>query len=473
MLLRRLQYPNTTGLILRRTYPELYKSHIVKLFEEFPVTRSWWNEQRKEVLCPNGSRLFFGSAEHEKDMANFYSAEFADIMVDESQEFSQDELEKLTGSNRCTSNRDITPKMVYTFMPGLSEAGIPPKGLNYLKRVFPDGQLRGEEVRNKWSFIQAFAWDNVEWARTELEKDGLGEADFYSWPEDVRREYFINRTAFGATLAGLTNAYLREAWLYGKWGAFEGQYFQNFRYDKDTVDPESIIIKPWHKRWLSGDWGFDHPACFHWHSQDEAGLVTTYREFWSRGLGEAELGRKIGELSDGEEIKNFYLSWDAFGKLSKDTRRPITQLIADELPDNVAYPTPADASPGTRISGWRLMHQLLDAEEWKISRDCKKLIECIPTLVRDMQRNSEDVLKVDHSENYVGDDPADCARYGLSEELVTYVGKPLMVRVQERLEPLKTDPTQILIQYHRILADEKQKGPRSMPMKRHWRFSNR
>src|SRR5215472_9213409 len=33
MLLRRLKYPKTTGLVLRRTYPELYKSHIVKLFE--------------------------------------------------------------------------------------------------------------------------------------------------------------------------------------------------------------------------------------------------------------------------------------------------------------------------------------------------------------------------------------------------------------------------------------------------------
>src|SRR6266581_4361111 len=66
-------------------------SHIVKLFEEYPVSREWWNEQRKELAFPNGSLLFFGSAEHEKDMANFYSAEFADIMVDEAQEFSQEE----------------------------------------------------------------------------------------------------------------------------------------------------------------------------------------------------------------------------------------------------------------------------------------------------------------------------------------------------------------------------------------------
>src|SRR5579885_3524116 len=89
MLLRRMQYPKTTGLILRRTYPELYKSHIVKLFEEYPFIRAWYNEQRKEIAFPNGSYLFFGSAEHEKDMSAYYSSEFADIMVDEAQEFSQ------------------------------------------------------------------------------------------------------------------------------------------------------------------------------------------------------------------------------------------------------------------------------------------------------------------------------------------------------------------------------------------------
>lgn len=470
MLLRRFDYPNTTGLILRRTYPELYKSHIFKLFDEFPIIRNWWNEQRKEISFPNNSKLFFGSAEHENDMGAFYSAEFADIMVDEAQEFSQGELERLSGSNRCTANSAIIPKMLYTFMPGLSESGLPPKGLNYLKRVFVDGVRRGEENRRNWTFIQAFSWDNIEWARKELERDGVSEEEFYSWSEAQRREYFIERTEYGASLAALTNTYLRDAWLYGKWDVFQGQYFQNFRYEKDTVDAESIRIQPWHKRWISGDWGFEHPACFHWHAEDENGQVTTYREFWSKGLGEAELGRKIGELSQGEDIKSFFLSWDAFGKLNKATRKPITQLIAEELPSNVAAPRPADASPGTRISGWRLMHQLFEAGQWKISRQCEKLIECLPTLVRDMQRNSEDVLKVDHTDNYIGDDPADSARYGLAE-MVVLVRKPLPIRVAERieeikrLEPAATD-THLMMARAKIEADERAKVPHAFPIRR-------
>src|SRR5208283_2394692 len=101
-----------------------------------------------------GSRLFFGSAEHPGDLTAFFSAEFADIMPDEAQEWSQGELEQLSGSNRCTSNPDIVPKMVFPFMPGVSESGIPPTGLSYLKRVFVDHDLKEAEKHREWKFIQ-------------------------------------------------------------------------------------------------------------------------------------------------------------------------------------------------------------------------------------------------------------------------------------------------------------------------------
>lgn len=461
MILRRLQFPNTTGLILRRTYPELYRSHIIKIFEEFPIMREWWNEQRKEFRYPNGSRLFMGSAETEKDMAQFYSSEYADILPDECQEFSQYELERLTGSNRCTSNIDIVPKMIYTFMPGLSEAGLPPKGLPYLKRVFIDGELKEEERRHKWSFIQAFAWDNVQWsAKTlDLENHPERESEYYQWDFDKRRAYFIENTEFGKTLSSLTDPQLRDAWLNGKWNVFEGQYFKNWAYDKDTVPDEEVKIERWHKRWLSGDWGDAHPAVFYWHAMDEHENIITYREWWSIGAGEKEMGRKLTELTGDEKLIDFPMSWDAFGKLSKDTRHSITDEIAKNLGPNMPPPRPADASPGSRISGARLMHQLIDAGMWKVARSCAKLIECIPTLVRDMQKNPEDVLKVDYSQTQIGDDPYDSARMGL-QNMISTVRKPYEERVADRMaqaavaEP-DTSMTERMMFLQRVQAEEK------------------
>ena len=413
--------PGTVGLILRRTYPELYKSHIIKIFEEMPETRDWYRERDKEFRIPNGSRLFVGSAEHPGDMSSYYSAEFDFIMVDEAQEFGQDELERLSISNRSTK-AGIQPATLFTFMPGMSEAGLPPMGLPYLRRVFPDKDWRDEELQHRWAFVQAFAWDNVEWARSELVKDGLGEEDFYSWDEGRRRDYFIDRTMFGKNLSGMTNASLREAWLNGTWSKFTGQYFDSWDYDKNTLSVESVEdwlaemtrlrVKP--RWWLSDDWGDHHPNALYLHGMDHKGQIKTVAEDWARGLSEPEIARRaVAMCSTWNAVPEaFIMGWDAFGRLSKHTRQPITQQIAKCLPSNFPPPFPADASPGTRVSGAQFMKQML-VDRWQVSRECVKLIECLPNMVRDMERNPEDVLKVDWSETSLGDDPYDSARMGL------------------------------------------------------------
>jgi hypothetical protein len=66
--------------------------------------------------------------------------------------------------------------------------------------VLVNNEQRGEETRQRWKFVQVFAWDNIEWARKELEADGVSEDTFYSWSPETRREYFVTRTDFGAVL---------------------------------------------------------------------------------------------------------------------------------------------------------------------------------------------------------------------------------------------------------------------------------
>ena len=418
MLLRRLKYPNTTGLIIRRSIKELEQSHLIQLFNEFPECQAWYRDQKKQLQLPNGSVLFFGSAQTEKDMGDYYSAEFADIAPDECQEFSQRELERLSGSNRCTTNPNILCKMIYGFMPSISESGIPPIGLTYLRRVLVDGDLKPEEKRQKWAFVQAYSWDNIEWSRNELKRDGISDRTYYNvWDDKQRRDYFLTQTDYGANLLAITDPNLRDAWLYGKWDVFQGQYFPQFDPQKHVISAERAkeLIKPWHTKWMSGDWGYDHPHAIYWHSQDEKGVVTTYRELWGRMKGETELGKDITEQSGSERLIAFPFSWDA-GKLSKRSDRSfpksITQMLTDALGKEMPRPFPADSSPGSRISGWRLMSQLLDSGMWQISEDCPRLIECIPSLLRDGD-NTEDVRKTDWTENNIGDDPADAARMGL------------------------------------------------------------
>jgi hypothetical protein len=182
----------------------------------------------------------------------------------------------------------------------------------------------------------------------------------------------------------------------------------------------------------------------------------TVGEEWVRNASEREIARRAVALCDQFSCRpeTFRMSWDAFGKLSKHTQQPITKLVNDALPEGFPPPFPTDSSPGSRIARARFMKQCLADGRWKVSRTCTKLIECIPNLVRDMERNPEDVLKVDWSETRLGDDPYDAASYGLQyvSSFVPQVPKPLApvesgprmaFKMKEMIEGMdrKTDPT--------------------------------
>lgn len=405
MLLRRLKYPRTTGLILRRTFPELYKSHIVKLFEEFPEFRSWYNDSKKELVLPNGSRLFFGSAEHEKDMADFYSAEFADIMPDEAQEFSKAEIEKLSASNRCTSNQDITPKMVFTFMPGVG------KGLPYMKQMFID-ELKGDPRR---AFVQAFSWDNIEWARKELERDGVDEETFYSWSEETRREYFLTRTEYGANLSAMTDEYLRDAWLYGKWNVFEGQVFPELQDKIHNLDQWGYPYKPSLCRLVSAvDWADSGIAAAVQMAFDADENIFVLREYYERNRTVTEhagnitgmlteFGRQDYTLMDlpvnNINQNNLFSIQDAFRRAGVNTiqaHRANIQIGLDLMKDMLKV-NPNRVHPATEELG--------SPRLFISKRGC-------PNLWREMSELQRAIDSDTGKVTYIGDDHAtDCVRY--------------------------------------------------------------
>ena len=122
--------------------------------------------------------------------------------------------------------------------------------------------------------------------------------------------------------------------------------------------------------------------------------------------------------------------------------KSINQMLADSLPKDHPRPHPADSSPGSRIAGARLMSQLLDSGLLLITDECPKLIECLPTLIKDPD-NTEDVLKVDFSENEIGDDTYDSARMGL-QNMLSAPRKPLEVVKTEEQTALQAHLARLL-----------------------------
>jgi hypothetical protein len=272
---------------------------------------------------------------------------------------------------------------------------------------------------------------------------------------------------------------LKRAFFDGDWEVFAGQYFDRFDLGRNTARAEEVEWQPWWPRWISIDWGFEHPAATYWHAQAPATFATggaregsfaadgdargqpsscvvTYREYVTHRTSPRELAREIIARSLGserrtaaggfsappgslpmldsarEKIAAIYLSPDAFARRTDDAS------IAEQMGDVFAEagfprPTPADDD---RIGGWMLMYQMLDAGEWLLTDNCVELIRTLPTLVRDSAR-IEDVEKMD------GDDAADAARYGLISRYAArrsgMARPPLEQRLAERVT--STDPT--------------------------------
>ena len=426
-------------LLLRRTFPELEKSLLLYFRRYVPreLYRSY-NEAKHQVTWHNGSLTQFGYSRSEHDIYQYQGAEFLFIGIDELTQFTLGQWTFLTSRNRCHIQRpDVFPCMAGATNPGgIGHTWV--KSL-WIDRRAPPGFEHAEKYDERdYEYIPALIGDNPVYARDE----------------NYRRSLLALPTR------------MRLAYLEGDWSIFAGQFFDVFDLRK-SVMPAEDMARPcatsWLPRWISIDWGFEHPAAVYWHMQDgneDTGHTYTYREFIAQRMSPRLLAHEIVQRTRGEKIDAVFLGPDAFAQRTDEA------TIADQLGNvfaaasggTIPRPTPAD---NDRVGGWMLMYQLLESGHWVISDSCRELVECLPRLTRD-ERNLEDVAKSE------GDDAADAARYGLKSRLRQRL-PPLETRLVERMQQVRTeDPTMRAMQARRIEGEERHRG-RPVFLHRLWR----
>jgi phage terminase large subunit len=393
--------PGSDSLLLRRTYPELESSLLAYFRRDVPRKfYKSYNESKHIVTWPNGSTTRFGYCRNENDVYQYQGAEFLFIGLDELTHFTLKQWQFLTSRNRCP-----VPKS-FACMAGASNPGN--IGHAWVKALWvdhqpPPGFERPELYDQRdYDFVRAKLADNP---------------------------IYANDLAYHRTLEALPE-HLRRAFLEGDWNVFAGQYFDVFEFGRHTVRAEELRLEPWWPRWISIDWGFQHPSAVYWHcaipqnvtrdpwlvsrgnlaaesphgsrNTEHGSRIVTYREFVQPGLSPRMLAQGIAERSGRERISDVFLSPDAFAHRTSEAS--IAEQLGDVLTaSGLPRPAPADDD---RVGGWQLMYQLLESDAWIITENCAKLIDCLPQLVRD-DRRVEDIRKVG------GDDSADAARYGL------------------------------------------------------------
>ncbi len=427
------QHRGVNTLLLRRTFPEL-ESSVLSYFRRYVPRELYvsYNESRHLVTWRNGSTTRFGYSAGENDIYQYQGAEYVFIGVDELTLFTLGQWQFLTSRNRCPVP-GTRPCMAGATNPGnIGHAWV--KALWIDKRPAPGMERPGQYDPRDYHFIRATLDDNP---------------------------IYANDAAYRKTLDQLPRA-MRQAFLLGDWNVFAGQYFDIFD-GRHLARPEQLRIESWWPRWISIDWGFEHPSAVYWHAARPDGAVLTYREFVAQHLSPRMLAQAVAERSvestgRGERIADVYLSPDAFARRSSEL------TIADQMGDILAQnglPRPAPADDD-RIGGWMLMYQMLEAGQWIIAENCARLAECLPSLTRD-PANIEDVLKC------AGDDPADSARYGLKSRIAPGRVPPEMRMAQRIAERVTAaDPTSRAIWTQKFLREESASGrPAAIPSR--WR----
>ena len=372
-----LNYGGIKILIVRRTFPELVNNHINFLRTELYGIASY-NKTEKVFTFPNGSTIKFGYCNNDKDLDQYQGAEYDIIFLDEATQLQEMWIKKITACVRGVNN--FPKRVYYTCNPGGASHG-------YFKRLFIDKQYEAGEHPEDYTFIQSLVTDN--------------KALMASQPDYIKQ------------LEALPPK-LREAWLYGRWDIFEGQFFEDFRTTPDIekctaagITPEEAVqqhrwthvIEPfdlnvgekrgWHIM-RSYDFGYNKPFSLGYWAVDYDGVLYRIMEMYGCTQTPDE-GVKWSPDEQFKRISEFEQQhpWLKGRKIVDSVADPAIwdssrgESIAETAARYGIYFTPGD---NQRIPGWMQVHYRLQFDENGYARmyvfnNCKAFIRTMPLMM--------------------------------------------------------------------------------------------
>ena len=371
-------YKGIKILIVRRTYQELVNNHIEPLSGELDKNIAKYNDSKKMFRFANGSVIKFGYCNCDRDLDQYQGAEYDVIFLDEATQLQEMWIKKITACVRGVN--DFPKRIYYTCNPGGASHG-------YFKRLFIDKRYESGESPDDYEFIQALVTDN--------------KALMASQPDYIKQ------------LEALPPK-LREAWLYGRWDIFEGQFFEDFRPTPDIelctkagiTTEEALaqrrfthVIEPFDlnsgecRGWnimRSYDFGYNKPFSLGYWAVDYDG--TLYRIMEMYGCTQTpDEGVKWSPDEQFRRISEFEREhpWLKNRKIVDSVADPaIWDCSRGESIANTAEKYGIYFSPGDneRIAGWMQVHYRLQFDDngyprMYVFNNCKAFIRTMPLMM--------------------------------------------------------------------------------------------
>lgn len=283
MHIRAMTYAGYRYLMLRRTMPELRKSHLLYLEDEMEKLGGRALGVRSgnvEAHYPNKSLGLFGHCETDADVMKYLSAQFDAIIFDEITTFDWDMITKIKTSCRVTKKSGLI---------AMVRGGTNPLGVSAeeVYRYFIGRDLSLEEDPK---YIAA------DWGSLHIERTDCGHIDYEQYDKQF---------------VGLPEAY-RLAWQDGQWGA-EGRYFslepKHFISAMPVItgvnprEPVRPAIEwPWLHVYRVLDWGWHDPCVCVWIGVLPDGREIPFQEYSTVRTPAPAVADELNRLSDGMKV---------------------------------------------------------------------------------------------------------------------------------------------------------------------------
>jgi hypothetical protein len=446
--------PQVHDLALRRTYPQLEATVITRFRELFPreLYRKF-NETKSEVTWLNGATLKFGSMQYEADAWGF-QGQWKNIYYDELCDFTFGQWMATSAWNRCPVSRQ-TRKWGSGNPIGIGAVWVEDLFIKHVPCLEMDASQKAAYDPRDYPFFGATYLDNP---------------------------IYANDPRFLMSLEAYPEAF-RNALKFGIWGAAGGYFRGVFDEAVHVFDRRELNIRPWWKRWISGNWGYEHPASYYLHAMDDDGVVYTYAELFEQHKEPEELARIIVDWArdaDGKmpEFRSFAHSFDAAATKVTATMganansvnsRMIQTLRKNGIPD--PHEATRDKLGRDTLMRERMKKMVrvgedayghaMEVPNWRIARQCTQLLRLIPVI----KANPEEPEKMEKTTDGT-DSPMQGAGYGLYDIFGKPQSKPFYVvasEVREDMEERGLTMTEVAIRMRKMDAQHKRaQGRRSM-----------
>ncbi len=376
-----LRYKGICVYVFRKTLRELEDTLIPVAREKIPDNIGSYKSVSHEIIFVNGSILRFRYLSCDQDKYKYQGAEINALYIDELTHFTKSQYDFLKSRLRANKSLNVKPFVRCTSNPG----GV---GHAFVKSYFIDvappyeiytttvkSEILDKVLTVKRQYIPALVTDNPH----------------------INDEYIFE-------LENKPKA-LRDAFLLGKWDAFEGQVFSEWLNDSDHYEDRvnthvitPFALNPEFKRYRSFDFGYSRPFSVLWWAVDTKGVAYLYKEWYGAS------GDNVGIKLTPSQI--------AIGILERDKGDSICASFADpsiwdsSRGDSVALQMEKEGVfflPGdnARLSGKMALHDRFKLDEsgkpsLYVFSTCRQVIRTIPALCydpfapEDIDTNSED-----------------------------------------------------------------------------------